>query len=115
MSVLQSSRLKFRQGLRVLCTTRPAADPQVAEALADLGWTSDGPIFGHPSALASAVAPAAAAAAAAEEPAVHCLQSGIPFSEFVLTPEKVGGAPCSFDFTTPGTPGFEFHQFLCKF
>ena len=112
--------MKFRKGLKALFTTRPGADPQVAEALEELGWTGDGPIFGHPAELAPATAAPAAAAqtqaqAAPAVPVVHCLQSGIPFSEFVLTPEKVGDDPCSFDYTTTGTPGFEFHEFLCKF
>jgi hypothetical protein len=45
--------------------TRPGKSPQIAEALADLGWKGDGPVFGDTAAPA-----AAAAAAAAAEPRV---------------------------------------------
>jgi hypothetical protein len=46
--------------------TRPGKSPQIAEALADLGWKGDGPVFGDTAAPA-----AAAAAAAAAEPRVR--------------------------------------------
>ena len=76
--------------------TRPVEEPQVTQALSDLGWTGAGPIFGHTT-------------------DIHCLQDGTNAHEFVLAPSKVSGAPCSFQHTIAGTAGFEFREFLGKF
>ena len=75
--------------------TKPQQDPQVAEALKDLGWGQAEAIFG-------------------DTTNVHCLQAGTRWNEFTLAPIKASKDPCSFD-TADGTAGFEFQQFLCKF
>jgi hypothetical protein len=112
--------------------TPPEDDPQVVEALSDLSWKGHGPgpVFGRtavPAAAAAVAAPAAAVAGAAPAPATaeharhrleagarHCLEAGTPRGQFILAPKTVGEGPCSFEFRTAGSPGFEFQEFLVK-
>ena len=90
---MQTGRMKFREGVNKLLRTSPQDDPQVAEALSDLGWKGNGPVFGC-------------------HAAPHCLEAGIPRGQFILAPSKLAAGPCSFDFMTAGSDGFAFQEFL---